>query len=73
MNKDVTEIENVSNKEFANVCDWFVDNKLSVHFGEDKIKCILFSRDKNLSDLNITHNSNKIKAIPFGRITWFLS
>ena len=26
--EDVTEIENVLNKEFANVCDWFVDNKL---------------------------------------------
>ena len=27
--KDVTEIENVLNKEIANVYDWFVDNKLS--------------------------------------------
>ena len=51
--KDVTEIENVLNKEFANVCDWFIDNRLSVHFGEDKTKCILFSRDKNLTELNI--------------------
>ena len=34
--KDVTEIENVLNKEFANVWDWFVDNKLSIHFDEDK-------------------------------------
>ena len=46
--KDATEIENVLNKEFVNVCDWFVDNKLSIHFCEDKTKCILFSRDKNL-------------------------
>ena len=36
--KDVTEIENALNKEFANVCDWFVDNKLSIHFGEDRTK-----------------------------------
>ena len=36
--KDVTEIENVLSKEFANVFDWFVDNKLSVHDGEDKTK-----------------------------------
>ena len=27
---------------YANVCDWFVDNNLSIHFGEDKAKCILF-------------------------------
>ena len=32
------EIENALNKEFANVCDWFVDNKLSIHFGEDRTK-----------------------------------
>ena len=44
----------VLNKEFVNVCDWFVDHKLSVCFGEDKAKCILFSRDKNLPELNIT-------------------
>ena len=41
------EIENVLNKEFANVCARFVDNKLSIHFGEDKIKCIFLSREKN--------------------------
>ena len=59
--KDVTEIENILNKEFANACDWFVDNKLSIHFGEDKTKCILFSRDENLLELNITYNNNRIK------------
>ena len=40
-------LKNVLNKEFANVCDGFVDNKLLSHFGADKTKCILFSRDKN--------------------------
>ena len=25
------------NQEFANACDWFGDNKLSIHFGVDKI------------------------------------
>ena len=34
-------------KEFMNACKWFVDNKLSIHFGEDKTKCILFSKVKN--------------------------
>ena len=59
--KYVTEIENISNKVFANVWDWFIDNKLSVHFGEDKTKCFLFSRNKNLSELNITLDNNRIK------------
>ena len=31
------------NEDFENVCDWFVDNKLSVHFGDDKTKSILFA------------------------------
>ena len=57
--KDVTEIENVLNKDFANVCDWLVDNKLSIHFGEDKTKCILFSRDKNL--LSLTQHTPTIE------------
>ena len=29
------------NKNFENVCDWFVDNKLSIHIVEDKTKSIL--------------------------------
>ena len=45
----ITFCKNVLNKEFVNLCDWFVHNKLSIHFGEDKTKCILFSGDKNLS------------------------
>ena len=24
--------------EIKNLCDWFVDNKLLIHFGEDKTK-----------------------------------
>ena len=43
------------------MCEWFVDNKLSIHFGEDKTKCIIFSKEKNLSGLNITYENNRIK------------
>ena len=39
--KDVTEIENVSNKKIANVCDCFTDNESSVYFGKDRTKFIL--------------------------------
>ena len=35
------------NKDFNTICDWFIDNKLFIHFGEDKTKTILFS-PKNL-------------------------
>ena len=40
-------IEKKLNKDFNILCDWFVDNKLSIHFGEDKTKSSLFS-PKNL-------------------------
>ena len=49
------------NNEFPNVCDWFVDNKLSIHFGEEKTKYILFSRRKNIPELKIIYNNNTIK------------
>ena len=28
--KEVDEVEKQPNKEFQNICDWFVDNKLSI-------------------------------------------
>ena len=40
--KDINKIENQLNEDFSNICDWFVDNKLSIHFGEDKTRSILF-------------------------------
>ena len=44
--------------------DWFVDNKLSIHLGEDKTKSILFCskhKIKNSKLLNIQYNDVKIK------------
>ena len=34
--KDMNDIEKQLNVDFSNICDWFVDNKLSIHLGEDK-------------------------------------
>ena len=48
----------------GNFCNWFVDNKLSIHFGEDKTKSILFAplnKCKKLRKLNISYGSLKIK------------
>lgn len=39
-------------KEFVGVCEWFVDNKLSIDFAEDITKWVLFSKEKNLLELN---------------------
>ena len=61
MDKDIEKIEKVLNEEFASLCEWFVDNKLSIHFGEDKTKCILFTKKKKHRGLNICYDGNSIK------------
>ena len=40
--KSNIEIEKQLIRDFSSKCDWFVDNKLSIHFGQDKIKSVLF-------------------------------
>ena len=64
--KDITEIESAVNKNFSMLCDRFVDNKLSIHFGEDKRKSILFGRKSK--PLNIQYNDIKIKQ--YSKITY---
>ena len=62
--KEVDEIEKHLNKDFENICDWFVDNKLSIHFGKDKTKSILFAskrRSKDVLQLNNRYNHINIK------------
>ena len=61
---DLEDIETKLNKDFNSLCDWFVDNKLSIHFGEDKTKSILFGTSKklkNLREMNISHGDIQIK------------
>ena len=61
---NVNEIEKQLNRNFNFLCDWFVDNKLSIHFGEDKTKSILFGRKNKHTDkikLDIRRGDIKIK------------
>merc|ERR1712059_73760 len=61
--KNIKTIENNLNKNFNSLCDWFVENKLSIHFGEDKTKTIVFGskrRLKTLDKLDIKRNGIKI-------------
>ena len=46
--KSEIEIENQPVRDFSSVHDWFVDNKLSIHFGQDKTKSILFDTKHKL-------------------------
>ena len=62
--KELEEIEWVLNSDFENICDWFVDNKLSIHFGEDKTKSILFAshrKIKTIKKLNMKYQDIEIK------------
>ena len=42
-NKSFEEIEKHLNEDFESIGDWFVHNRSSLHFGEDKTNCILFA------------------------------
>ena len=59
--EDAEKIENVLNKEFSSLCQWFIDNKLLIHFGEDKNKSILFSKKRGLKEINISFAGHSIK------------
>ena len=62
--KDIAIIEKKINEDFENICDWFVDNKLSSHFGDDKTKSILSASKgwaKNIRKLNIRYKKINIK------------
>ena len=61
--KDIEKIDTTLNRNFNSLCDWFLENKLSIHFEEDKTKSILFGQKKckNLKKLNIRRGEIKIK------------
>ena len=46
---DVCKIEQNLNKIFSNICDCFVDNEISIYFGEDKTKCIRLGTEQKLN------------------------
>ena len=61
---DINKIEKHLNKDFESICDWFVDNKLSIHFVDEKIKSVLFENKfkiKKVRKLNIEYGDIQIK------------
>ena len=59
--EDVKKIENVLNEEFSSRCQWFIDNKLPIHFEEDKTKSILFSKTKGWRKIDVSFADYFIK------------
>ena len=49
--KEVEETEKILNNEFENIYDWFLDNKLSIHLGEDTIKSTLFASQRKIKTI----------------------
>ena len=59
--KDINEIEKQLNKDFESICDSFVDNKLSIHIGDDKTKSILFASKFKIKNKIMYKKKTKIK------------
>ena len=62
--KNVTEIKKQLLRHFPSLCDWFVDNKLSAHFDQEKTKSTLLCtkhKIRNAKALNIVYKGTEIK------------
>ena len=62
--KIATEIEKKPLKDFSSFFRWFVDNKLSINFSQNKRKSVLFGTKHklpNVRTLKIVHNDTEIK------------
>ena len=60
--RDIEDIEKQLKSDFENVCDLFVHNKLSIHFGEDKTKSILFASKRKIKSarkLNVKYKNTR--------------
>ena len=69
--KDIKMIEEQLNTDLSSLCDWFIDNKLSVHFGEEKTKSILFGNKrqlKNQRDFVLGYGNIEIKQ--YSKVTY---
>lgn len=66
---DIKEIEIQLNKNFSLIGDWFVDNKLSILFGEDKIKSILFSSERKIKKARPL-NIQDFKIKQYSKVTY---
>ena len=51
--KGVKENKHNLNNIFSNVCDFYFDNKLIIHFGDDKTKSRLFGTKYHLKSINL--------------------
>ena len=69
--QDLERIKEELTKNFFNIYDWFVENKLNIHFGEDETKSILFltkNRKRKIGTLYIQYGDLKRKQ--YSKVTY---
>ena len=62
--KDLERIKELT-KSLSNIFNWFVDNKLSIHFGEDKTKSLFSTKNRTV---DIQYGDVKIKQ--YSKVTY---
>ena len=69
--KDLEQINKILTKTICNICDWFVGNKLSIHFGDDKTKSILsLPKTKKQENWNIEIKYGNINIKQCSKVTY---
>ena len=69
--KNVDVINDQLNRDFNSLCEWFVDNKLSIHFGEEKTKSILFTSKHKIKKVgNLTIHRGDIQIKQHSKVTY---
>ena len=64
LHKKINEIKKQLLRDVSSLCDWFFDNKLNIHFSQDKAKSIFFGTKhklRNAEALNTVYNGTEIK------------
>ena len=72
--KDLEQIKEELTKNFSNIFDWFLDNKLSIHFRKDETKSTLFptkNRKRKIGTLYTHHGVVKMKQ--YSKVTYLRS
>ena len=64
LRKNIRGVGKKFNEDFANICDWFANNKPSIQFGKEKNRSIFFTskfKIKRVSNSDFIYNSLRIK------------
>ena len=63
--KDIQTIDDQLNEDFSSVCEWFIDSKLSIHFGETMATKVLGTINGRL---NFLYRKQKFLSFSLGRL-----